>query len=123
MAAAWLTTESTRILDSVISKSSTPVVLDECTRITSESNNEILNSGDECTFPNEWEGMGMTLDLPKTIKAENLIFNDGEVFVFQKGFQPDFMGSISITAICKRADGTGGYFGLMDDDGLMELNP
>lgn len=123
LAAAWLTTESTRILDSIVSKSGTPVVLNECTRVTSEANDEILNQGDECTFAYEWEGTDMTLHLPKIIKAKSLTFADGEVFIFERGFQPDFMASISITAICKRDDGTGGYFGLMNDDGLIELNP
>ncbi len=76
--------------------------------------------------------MDFHIYFPRTIAADLVNTKNGEVFVFEKDFQPSFgftdpgdeaSHPFMITSFCKRLDEKNSFYLVLDGDTLMELNP
>ncbi|MES2856366.1 MAG: hypothetical protein V4692_10915 [Bdellovibrionota bacterium] len=133
LAAAWMQTQFIPIYEAVVSNTEAKTVIKECTRQNYPERG--INKGTACRFAYEVEpdlkSMQTRVLIPEVLKSKTVTMTDGMVTVFEPGFAPSFTvykeqtedEGFQISAICKRADGSGGFFGVYASGGLIELNP
>jgi hypothetical protein len=137
LTAWWINSPAVQIFQAIQSKSSKKTNLGKCTRSNSLKNHPFVNAGSFCGFEYSLDvktDIKVTLNFPQSISFEINDTKFGEVVTFIKGTQPGLAwvnpdGSQKqpeaylITAACLKNDQTGGFFALLGEGRVLELNP